>query len=184
MSAAGDDLADIRRLRAAYDALPPGPKAQLRRSTSIAELQTSGTYLTLLARTKLVSRSARLAPVVFVFPAAEHSTQDNFRLGRYLKLSLHKDLQGEELVARALRFRRLLAFGADEPDALAHHLRKLISHAFSTSNHRVDFGVVGADVLRFLMPWSVDAQRRRWASEFFTANGGADASSEGESTHV
>jgi CRISPR type I-E-associated protein CasB/Cse2 len=184
VSAKRDDRGDVRRLRAAYDALPPGPKAQLRRVTSTDELQTSGSYLTLLVRTNLVAQSRWLAPVVFVFPAAEHSTQKNFQLGRYLKTSLHADLSGDELVARSLRFRRLIAFGADEPDALAHHLRKLVSHAFSSSNRRVDFGVLGADVLTYLKPWSIDDQRRRWASQFFTANGGADASPKGESAHV
>lgn len=152
-----------RRLRDAYDApsFGPGPRAELRRERTSAELAFNGHFLSLVGRAGLgVEDLDALAPVVWLFPAAEHRASGRFELGKYLRQEIFHDVKNKDLPTRARRFRQLIA--AHERDERLHHLRRLLVHAFQRNRRPVDWGVLTHDLTRF-----GDLTRRRWAESFF-----------------
>jgi CRISPR type I-E-associated protein CasB/Cse2 len=155
-----------RRMRAAYDSerFGSGPRAELKRIKRPEEVALSGHFFTLLARSGLGEHHPRkLAPVVWLFPTAEHRADDRFALGRYLRAEIHAEVKQEELPTRARRFRQLV--GAHEPTERHHHLRRLLAHAYQRNRRPVDWGVIARDLVLF-----GDWTRRRWAEDFFHLN--------------
>jgi CRISPR type I-E-associated protein CasB/Cse2 len=158
------DWQDIgRRVRKAYDSktFGPGPRAELRRLKTPAEVMTDGHFLTLLSRCGLrLEHTCALAPVMWLFPTAEHRTNDRFQLGRYLRQEIYAEVADGELATRARRFRQLVA--AEDANERVHHLRRLLVHAYQRNRRPVDWGAITRDLAGF-----GDATRRRWAESFF-----------------
>ncbi|MCA9631184.1 MAG: type I-E CRISPR-associated protein Cse2/CasB, partial [Myxococcales bacterium] len=94
--------------------------------------------------------------VVLLFPYADHHQQARFSMGRLLQAHLG-DGDGA-----ALRFRRLLS--CESRDELDHRLRGVL-RLTAASGARVDWGVLGRDVLWFFA--DTDRVRRNWAQDFY-----------------
>ncbi len=155
-----EELKDIARtLRAHYDALPPGAKATLRRCTTADELRAEGVYWRLIDEAAVpASARSNMAHVVGCFDSADAGRQP---FARWLRHAAYGEVKPNDLPARSLRFRRLLA--ASHGEEMAHHLRKLLRQGFQKSRTGVDWGELGADIFFF-----GDSVRRRWAEQFFT----------------
>jgi CRISPR type I-E-associated protein CasB/Cse2 len=147
-------VSELRSLRARYDMLPRGDMATLRRCRSADDVSLEGTYWRLVGT--LGSRQVHLPHVVLLYPTAEHRRSERFAFGRFLAREL-----GDSAGA-TLRFRRLL--DSRERDELDHRLRGLLKLA-CTGGARVDWGVLGLDILWFFA--ESGAVRRRWAQDFY-----------------
>lgn len=155
----------LRDVRRAFDQLPRGEQAQLRRCRSAAELVLERAYW------RVVSGHAQLKNlehVVLLFPAGGQRTQPRFSVGRYLRVRL-----GDEDGA-ALRFRRLLA--CRDHGELDHRMRGIL-RLVDANEAPVDWGVLGVDLLWFFL--DSDNVRPRWAQDFYAPS----ASSSQSSTH-
>lgn len=168
----------VRRVRAIYDddaRFGRGHRATLRRARTSDELLAEGSYWLLLSLAKVPeSFSHRLTHVVLCFPAAEMRAAGGFSLGRFLKTSVYSDTTEADLPTRATRFRRLLAVRNGDREGLVHQLRKLVQHGAQKSQRGVDWGILGADILRF-----GDTVRRRWAADFFAISARNEEASHG-----
>lgn len=169
----------VRSVRAAYDddaRFGRGHRAGLRRARTSDEILSEGAYWHLLSLAKVPEPLRyRLASVVLCFPAAGMSAAGSFSLGRWLKNSVYAETSEADLPTRATRFRRLLAVRNGDREGLVHQLRKLVQHGAQKSNSGVDWGIVGADILRF-----GDTVRRRWAADFFAISVRNASQSRGE----
>ena len=147
---------DIRTVRRAYDGLPKGEKAVLKRCRSGGEIQLEGGFWRIASLAPPLFR-ARLSHVVACFPAADQLQRvQGFRVGSFLRNALYgakRTLKPGEAVV----FRRLLA--ADQMEDLVHYLRRALTHA----GRPVDWGVLGRDVVF----WG-DFVRRKWAQDFYS----------------
>jgi CRISPR type I-E-associated protein CasB/Cse2 len=146
--------ASLRSLRRAYDALPRGDVAVLRRCRTSDDVAVEGAFWR-IARS-VTPRQAHLAHVVLLFPFAGHSEREGFSFGRLL----HREL-GDDAGA-ALRFRRVVE--SRDRDELDHRLRGLLRLACG-GGAPVDWGVLGVDILWFFA--ESGAVRRRWAQDFY-----------------
>jgi CRISPR type I-E-associated protein CasB/Cse2 len=158
----GDDLAaTVRAVRARYDKLERGQVAQLRRCRSAADLELEGGYWRVVG-SAAKGAAHHLAHVVLLFPYAAQGGGAKFSMGRFL----HRYL-GDGSGA-TLRVRRLLA--CETRDELDHRLRAILRFT-SAAGGRVDWGVLGRDILWFLA--ESEATRRRWAQDFYAPIGAA-----------
>lgn len=154
----------LRGVRSLYDderKFRPGDRASLRAAKHPDDLLTDGAFWR-LAQLDPSSRRAELRYPVLCFDAVEHAAG-----ARHFAVSLRRAVYGDvddaDLVARSLRFRRLLA--SEDRAELVHHLRRTLRRAAQAgAGLKVDWGVLGADIVR----WGSNA-RRRWAEAFFTA---------------
>jgi CRISPR type I-E-associated protein CasB/Cse2 len=164
-----------RALRKRYDALGPGPTAQIKRCSTAAELCAEGVYWRLIDEAGVPEgERRRMAHVVACFAAAG-SGRESF--ARWVRSTVYGDVKPQELPARALRMRRLLA--ARDRDELVHQLSRLLRHGFAQSRRGVDWGPLGADVLF----WG-DGVRQRWAQDFYTSEVTTAAARQEETTHA
>ncbi len=160
-----------RRVRHAYDRLGPGPKAILRRCQSANDVLAEGWFWRLLSMAEVERNDARwVARLVLCFPVAEHKDAPQFDLGHHLRKRLYAKVGPNDLPARAIAFRRLLA--ARDPEDLTHQMRRVLQRAAQPrdAGSKVDWAVLGASMMMF-----GDGVRRRWASTFYTPAADADA---------
>lgn len=157
-----DDLRDeVRAVRRRYDALKRGETAPLRRCHSAADASLEAVYWRI--GEKLAQQRADLAHVAVLFPLAQQAKPSArpFTFGQFLRRKLG-DGDGA-----ALRFRRLVS-SADR-DELVHRLRGVLRLACADKTP-IDWGVLGADILRF-----GDHVRRAWAQDFYAPLARQDA---------
>ena len=162
-----DTLAEtFRRVRALYDdekRFRPGDRASLRAAKHPDDLLTDGAFWRLASLAPPESRS-RLRYAVVCFDAAEHAASAP-RFATSLRRAVYGEVDDDDLVGRALRFRRLLA--SEDCAELVHHLRRALRHAAQAgAGLKVDWGVLGADITRWERSPRV---RQRWAEDFYTA---------------
>lgn len=149
----------ILGLRERYDQLAPGPRAVLKRCRTSDELRAVGAFWSLLEDAGVPPKDRHgMAYVVACFGAADAGRG---LFPRWLRCTVYAEVKSENLVARAGRVRRLLA--ARDRESLIHELSHVLRHGFQKSSRGVDWGVLGADIVR----WG-DVVRRRWAEQFFT----------------
>jgi CRISPR type I-E-associated protein CasB/Cse2 len=162
-----DELrSDLRAVRGAYDALPRGETAVLRRCRTAEDVALEGVFWR--AGGKLAHRQVHLSHVVLLFPLARHAVREGFSFGRFLRRQI-----GDKGAA-VLRFRRLL--DSRDRNELDHRLRGLLRLACADGS-AVDWGVLGADVLWFFA--ESGATRRRWAQDFYAPMASSDSAMSG-----
>lgn len=146
----------VRAARRAYDALPLGDRAVLRRCRDVEEVAMEGAFWRVV-RAAPEGVRPRLAEVVVCFPAAEQLKRTTgFGVGAHF----YRALRGNRRTLTdtgALRFRQLLQ--ARDRGELVHRLRRLLAFADAP----VDWGVLGKDVYF----WG-DRVRRQWAQDFYS----------------
>jgi len=153
--------ARIRDLRRHYDALSPGSRATLKRCSTANDVLLEGDFWRLIAESRVADDvRARVAHVVACFPAAKQASTTAEPFGTWLRNAIYSDVSNADLLARSTRVRRLLV--ARDRDELVHGLRRLVRHGFQKSQHGLDWGQLGADIVY----WG-DGVRRRWAQDFF-----------------
>lgn len=163
-----------RSLRMRYDALPPGPKAMLRRCATADDVRAEGVYWRLVEEAGVPEQERRrMAHVVACFDAAGSGSES---FARWARATVYGDVKQQDLPARSLRMRRLLA--ARDRDELVHQLVKLLRHGFAKSRRGTDWGALGADVLF----WG-DGVRQKWAQHFYTSKPTAAGLQPQETTH-
>jgi CRISPR type I-E-associated protein CasB/Cse2 len=147
---------ELRAVRESYDKLTRGETAPLRRKRTAGEVALAPVYWRVGGG--LAHRRHDLPHVVLLFPLAPQARPSSslFSFGRFLRRHLG-DGDGAKL-----RFRRLLA--CEDLDELDHRLRGVLRLACA-DKAPVDWGVLGADILRFFS--ESDGVRRRWAQDFY-----------------
>ena len=146
---------DLRAVRRRYDDLKRGRTAPIRHCHTAHEVALEAVYWDI--GKSLAQKKPDLAHVVLLFPLATQARTSNrpFTFGQFLRQRL-----GDGGGA-ALRFRRLLA--SRDRDELVHRLRGVLRLACA-DKAPVDWGVLGADILRFA---DNDSVRRNWAQNFY-----------------
>jgi CRISPR type I-E-associated protein CasB/Cse2 len=161
-----DDIlfATLRSARALYDdekRFRSGDRASLRAAKHSDDLLTNGAFWRLVA-VAANDRRPTLRYAIICFDGAKHANGAP-RFATSLRRTVYADVEDVDLVGRALRFRRLLA--SESREELVHHLRRSLRHAAQAGEGlRVDWGTLGAEVVR----WG-PVVRRRWAEDFYAA---------------
>jgi CRISPR type I-E-associated protein CasB/Cse2 len=146
----------LRAVRRAYDALPLGDRAVLKRCRDTEEIVMEGAFWRVVQAAPEGAR-LRLATVVACFSSADQLKRvEGFSPGGYFRRAL-RGSKRELTDAGALRFRQLLL--VQDREELVHRLRRLLVFADAP----VDWGVLGLDVFF----WS-NRVRRQWAQDFYS----------------
>lgn len=156
--------AAIRVARSEYDRLDLGDKATLRRCRDADAVALEPAFWRVASKVPPEKR-VWFADVVACFPMAKQLKRGGrFRLGAFLCAKLHPGKKAVK-ASDALRFRRLVQ--ARDRAELVHRLRALLKLAAGTDG-KVDWGVVGADVLAFF--YESGHVPRTWAQDYYTPN--------------
>jgi CRISPR type I-E-associated protein CasB/Cse2 len=163
MTRVKDIAALVEEVHRAYARLSPGYRAILRRAGTPDELRIEGVFWRLMEDVSVPAGDRwRMAEIVLCFDAEREKPAVRLHFARWVRRIAFSKVTNEDLPARAVRFRRLLA--ARNRNELVHEMRRLLRQGYQ-QQHRlgVDWGLLGADVFF----WN-EGVRRRWAEQFFS----------------